>query len=750
MRLTPKRLLAAAGIVVLTGLAYILSVEAPYSPSGFVTPNEVYDLPRVIAHKAQTGGGIPGDTLEAVQALMETEIEAFEIDIQLTRDRVPVVFHDDTLDGATIEGRGRVQDHTADEVTGMRLMSGGRETPCRIPRLDDVLALVGRSKVIFLDTKDAGIGDSGMARALADLIQKHDLHPTVIIESFNPFLLGRLRRVDPRMRIEFDFADETTPTAEESPEQLAQIPWLLKQEPFRRVVRRMVRPDLLGPRYSVAPERLRTLSNHGYPLVAWTVDEPEQAARLMQAGVNAVMSNEPRRMAEALRHRVPRLLDDASRLDRTAVGEVVEVTSEEDVRRALLAAAAAGRKVSIAGRRHSMGGQTLGPGHTILDMTRLRAMSLDDASGILTAGAGALWSDVQHFLDARGRAVLVMQSDNVFSVGGTLSVNAHGWQPRHAPVASTVRSFRLMLSTGEIRRCSREENADLFRAALGGYGLFGVILDARLETTPNVVLHKQSFFFPSAEYPRRFQERVASNPAVSLAYGRLSVDRGHLVTEGALYVYERVAHPGSLPPIADEGLVNLKREIFRASERSEAGKRRRWLMETRVGPMLEAPTTRNTIMNADPHFLWPVDLTRRDILQEYFVPQAGFDGFVAALREQLLKHGQDLLNVTVRDLRRDDDTLLAYAREDVFSFVLFFSQRPTGEGEAAMQAFTRDLVEATLALGGSFYLPYRLHYTNEQFRRAYPRAGELLALKRRFDPQELFSSRFYEHIRAEP
>jgi FAD/FMN-containing dehydrogenase len=65
-----------------------------------------------------------------------------------------------------------------------------------------------------------------------------------------------------------------------------------------------------------------------------------------------------------------------------------------------------------------------------------------------------------------------------------------------------------------------------------------------------------------------------------------------------------------------------------------------------------------------------------------------------------------------------------------------------------MQTFTRDLVERTLALGGTFYLPYRLHYTPEQFRRAYPMAPAFLELKRRADPEELFSSRFYEHIRG--
>src|SRR5262245_552624 len=90
-----RRLLRGLGLVGLAGSLYVSLVEAPYAPTGFLTPNEVHDLPRVIAHKAHGGAGdVPGDTLEAVQALLDTDIEAFEIDIQLSKDGVPFVFHE--------------------------------------------------------------------------------------------------------------------------------------------------------------------------------------------------------------------------------------------------------------------------------------------------------------------------------------------------------------------------------------------------------------------------------------------------------------------------------------------------------------------------------------------------------------------------------------------------------------------------------------------------------------------------------
>jgi 5-formyltetrahydrofolate cyclo-ligase len=60
-----------------------------------------------------------------------------------------------------------------------------------------------------------------------------------------------------------------------------------------------------------------------------------------------------------------------------------------------------------------------------------------------------------------------------------------------------------------------------------------------------------------------------------------------------------------------------------------------------------------------------------------------------------------------------------------------------------MEPLTRALIDAALAQGGRYYLPYRLHATREQFAAAYPQAPEFFERKRRYDPGELFQNRFY-------
>src|SRR5947199_2791285 len=117
-----------------------------------------------------------------------------------------------------------------------------------------------------------------------------------------------------------------------------------------------------------------------------------------------------------------------------------------------------------------------------------------------------------------------MQSNHNFSVGGSLSANCHGWQCQKPPIASTVESLRLMDADGTILRCSRTENAELFSLALGGYGLFGVILDVELRVVPNERYRIDPPVFVAAEkYAEKYRAVVDGADDVTLAYGRLNV-----------------------------------------------------------------------------------------------------------------------------------------------------------------------------------------------------------------------------------
>src|SRR5256885_1088593 len=130
--------------------------------------------------------------------------------------------------------------------------------------------------------------------------------------------------------------------------------------------------------------------------------------------------------------------DDASRLDRVRVAEIVRVHTDSAAAESQLAsllhrAQREKLNVSIAGARHTMGGHTIAANGIVIDMTTFTGMSLT-RDGTLRVRGGTRWAEVIPFLDRNGRSLGVMQSNNSFSVGGSLSANAHGWQHDHAPM----------------------------------------------------------------------------------------------------------------------------------------------------------------------------------------------------------------------------------------------------------------------------------------------------------------------------
>jgi FAD/FMN-containing dehydrogenase len=440
--------------------------------------------------------------------------------------------------------------------------------------------------------------------------------------------------------------------------------------------------------------------------------------------------------------------DDASHLNSNRPAEVIAVANdpavaEQQLTELVKRASAEHLHLSISGARHSMGGHTIYPGGIVLDMLSFNRMSLDESTRILTVGAGAVWSAIIPFLDGRGYSVLVMQTNNDFSVGGSISVNCHGWQNNAPPIASTVESFRILTPSGQIENCSRTENQELFALALGGYGLFGVILDVKLHVVPNEYYAAEARRVTPGDYNRVYHDLTNRALDVGMAYGRVNVAPHDFFTDGIVTVLKR--RRTDLPitgTLTKRQPSVLKRLVFRGGIGSDYGKNLRWWLETTFGETGGKLLSRNQILQEPSDLYASRDPNLTDILQEYFVPVGRMGEFVESARPVFLKHHPDLLNVTVRNVEPDPDSFLRYATEEVFGLVMLFSQRRDAEADRAMQGLTRELIDVALSCGGRYYLPYRLHATQAQFERAYPQGREFFAKKRKYDPNGIFENQF--------
>ncbi len=429
------------------------------------------------------------------------------------------------------------------------------------------------------------------------------------------------------------------------------------------------------------------------------------------------------------------------------MNRVISPTTEKEIRDAILEAAGKNQKVTIAGKRHSIGGQTTYAGAVALDMLQFnKILALDETNKILTVQSGATWNGIQEFLNPRGLAVLSMQGPNVFTVGGSMSVNAHGWDMRHGPVAASVEWFRLLRWDGSISRCTREENEELFHLVLGGYGLFGVILDVGLRVTDNAGYVAKISKMEYSELPAFFENQLRSNPEVELGESDLSIAPGKsLLHEAITLVYKKEqgdTHRAS--ELLPELHTHRDRFFFDLSRRYGWGKTLRWALQKRLEyPNADVVRTRNNIFRSPIERIRYYSPNDTDILQEYFIPPRNFVPFIDGLRDIVEKRGINLLDATVRYIETNDQAFLNYSKEETLSVVLYLNINTSAAGLADSAAATRETIDLALRQQGTFYLPYVLAYDKAELAGGYPMIEDFFAAKKKYDPREVFYNEFY-------
>jgi FAD/FMN-containing dehydrogenase len=363
--------------------------------------------------------------------------------------------------------------------------------------------------------------------------------------------------------------------------------------------------------------------------------------------------------------------------------------------------------------------------------------------------SGATWEEIQNYANPYGLAVEVQQASNIFTLGGSMSVNAHGRDPRYGPIIQSIRGFRLMKADGSVVQVSRTENPELFSLAIGGYGLFGVILDVDLELTDDDVYQKEHVAMNYKEYPAYFAKNVKGHSAVGLEYAWPSIRKSDFLRHLAVYRFVRTNRgtPG-IHKLQQEREVSRNRAVFVLSRHSDEGKSVRWFLQETMADLLSTRTiSRNNAMRPPIKFLAYDSPADTDILQEYFVPTNKFVEFMDAMRRIFLLRQVDLLSLTVRYVPKDSESFLAYSRQESFAFVLYFNVPLSENGRQSAQIWTRELVDAAIGSGGTYYLPYQLYPSQEQIRSAYPALDRFFAKKRDYDPHEIFGNCFYDHYR---
>jgi FAD/FMN-containing dehydrogenase len=448
-----------------------------------------------------------------------------------------------------------------------------------------------------------------------------------------------------------------------------------------------------------------------------------------------------------------------SQLNRTRVRELLRPRTRDELAEVVRSATRKGLPISVSGYRHSMGGQQFATDSICIDTRELdRVISFDREHGLLEAEAGIQWPKlIRAYLDAQaGEAkqwgIAQKQTGaDTFTLGGSLSSNVHGRGLRMKPLISNIESFTLITADGKSIPCSREENSEFFRLAIGGYGLFGLIDTVKLRLVPRQKLKRVVEIIGTNDLPKRFQERIAQK----FLYGdfQFSVDEKSpdFLQRGVFSCYEPVDDDEPVvakKELRDDDWLELLRLAY--TDREKAFKRYSdyylstngqtyWSDTNQLSPYLSnyAQKIREQI-GGDESSL---------IITEIYVPRPDLPNFLAQAADLLRSNHTTVIYGTVRLIEKDDESFLAWARQSyaciIFNLLTFHT--PSGI-EASARSF-RGLIDLAIGRGGSYYLTYHKFAKPEQVLACYPQFKEFLNLKRKYDPAERFQSDWYRYYR---
>jgi glycerophosphoryl diester phosphodiesterase len=232
------------------------------------------DAPKVIAHRGASFLA-PENTMTAFGLARELGADGIELDVKLSKDRIPVVLHDMTLERTT-DGAGRVKDWTYNDLKELDAGYSFSEVfkgEC-IPTLDQVLDAFGDTILMNIELTNYDAPMDDLAVVVGEHLEGVGLNDTILISSFNPFVLRAMRRIAGHFRIG-----------------LLLSPGLPKLA--RWMIMRLVDFDDLHPHHTEVDLFVeRPAKNRSGYLNVWTANRFDEIKDLLMRGVGGVITDD--------------------------------------------------------------------------------------------------------------------------------------------------------------------------------------------------------------------------------------------------------------------------------------------------------------------------------------------------------------------------------------------------------------------------------------------------------------------------
>ena len=382
----------------------------------------------------------------------------------------------------------------------------------------------------------------------------------------------------------------------------------------------------------------------------------------------------------------------------------------------------------------------------MVDMMAMnRVIELDESAKTIQVQAGATWAQLTPMLEQKRLSFSTKQEFNTFSIGGSLAANVHGKSIDYPALIAYVKSFRIMTADGEIVTASRDENDDLFRAAIGGWGLLGIVVDVTFQLVHDRIVEKSEVVYMKREpLVEAYIERIKRDPAATpLCYGFFDTS----FTYGYYLTYRYLETDKALT------LDELKRDEpnpFLFSTLAWLQRRCGFVRKKSFNLTWAASGNPETTLLSRRLLLWdkPPKAFENLLLQKYYVPLDRFQELLVKAQALFERYQKDIKLMTVhfRFQPANNEAVLASLQQEAMCFIpVYFAEKDNPKWVAIYEKLTTQLLEEVLAHQGSFYLTFS-PATLDQVRRAFPYWDTFVETKKRYDPEERFTSLFYENL----
>ncbi len=404
-----------------------------------------------------------------------------------------------------------------------------------------------------------------------------------------------------------------------------------------------------------------------------------------------------------------------------------------------------GKSISTLGKFMSQGKQAISnkDWNIVINTSNLNQILIDPKLKIAKVGAGVSWGELQKEANQHGLAVRVMQASNIFSIGGSISANCHGWDYKTGCLCNTLIALTIVNAEGKLLEITPDD--PLFDFIVGGYGGFGIIVEATISLTDNVNLIENGIEIDPHAYVNYFNQNIRYNENIDMHLYRLSLEPKRLFQTGIAVSYQRISDEPVIANLVDEPERGTRTDRIKIHtlRRLPWLRKLAWNIEKKDA-LIEKISSRNELMRPPINHVFNNSKIDTEWLQEYFVKGEDLADFLHFLGHILQKNNVALFNASVRFVRQDLKTKLSYAQEgDRFAVVLFFNQKLSSKEIQKTKVWVQLVIDYLIVHEGSYYLPYQHFATLEQFKACYPNWKTINSYKQSIDPTNLFDNGFF-------